>query len=229
MKVISTVCVCALLCSAAAGSGTNVATEIRREALLPPNGPAGRPLPLVSHWNMGSQRRGWTPQYQLELLGKGHHILPWLSWPRGNPDTSDKNAERFHSYYDALLSYCREHNLPICFRGTQWEAMLVNRQYREGPPEQCPAVITPEGETIAKLSPFGPVDPWRNPAAEYVDTPAMKKLQRMYPDPPLVLFVGNNEAPDLRWHQVEQSKRYLDKYGKGRSDMFKRQACSSGK
>ena len=32
------------------------AEQIRRKALLPPN--AGRPLPLVSHWNMGSQGRG---------------------------------------------------------------------------------------------------------------------------------------------------------------------------
>ncbi|MHC4169998.1 MAG: hypothetical protein ACYSWQ_23865 [Planctomycetota bacterium] len=177
---------------------------------------------------MGSQVRGWTPQYQLELLGKGHHILPWFSWPRGNPDASDKDAERFDDYYGALLAYCREHNLPISFRGTQWEAMLVKRQYREGPVEKCPAVITAEGKTIAKLSPFGPVEPWRDPAAEYVDTAAMKRLQQMYPDPPLVLFVSNNEASDLRWHQAEQSKRYLDKYGKGRPDVFKRQVTAQG-
>ncbi|KPK34750.1 MAG: hypothetical protein AMJ65_17945, partial [Phycisphaerae bacterium SG8_4] len=207
---------------AAIGSDVDVATEIRREALLPPNGPAGRPLPLVSHWNMGSQGRGWTPQYQLELLAAGHHILPWLSWPRGNPDASDRNARRFDDYYGAIIAYCREHKLPICFRGTQWEAMLVKRQYRELPAEECPAVITAEGKAIAKLSPFGPVDPWRDPAAEYVETPAMKRLQEMYPDPPLVLFVSNNEAPDLRWHQAEQSKRYLLRYGKGRPDEFKR-------
>lgn len=232
MKLISEVYICVLLCSvSAAGSGMNAVTEIRREALLPPNGPAGRPLPLVSHWNMGSQGRGWTPQYQLELLAEGHHILPWLGWPRGNPDASDKSAERFADYYNALLAYCRKHKLPICLRGTQWEAMLVKRQYRELPDDKCPAVITPEGKTIAKLSPFGPVDPWRDPAAEYVDTPAMKKLQSAsggYPDPPLVLFVSNNEAPDLRWHQAEQSKRYLDKYGKGRSDAFKRRVTGEG-
>jgi hypothetical protein len=50
----------------------------------------------------------------------------------------------------------------------------------------------------------------------------------MYPDPPLVLFVSNNEAPDVRWHQVEKSKRYLDKYGKGRPDVFKRQVTGEG-
>ena len=229
MRIRFAACICVLFCPVLAqGSDTNVASEIRHEALLPPNGPAGRPLPLVSHWNMGSQGRGWTPQYQLELLAAGHHILPWFSWPRGNPDASDKNAKRFNDYYGDILAYCREHRLPICFRGTQWEAVLVKRQYRELPVEKCPAVVTPEGKTIAKLSPFGPVDPWRDPAAEYVDTPAMKRLQVMYPDPPLVLFVSNNEAPDLRWHQVEQSKRYLDKYGKGRPDEFKRRVTAEG-
>ncbi|MDP6505718.1 MAG: hypothetical protein QF886_19005, partial [Planctomycetota bacterium] len=62
-----------------------VAGDIRHEALLPPNGPEGRPLPLLSHWNMGSYGKGWTTGYQVELLNKGHHILPWMGWPRGNP------------------------------------------------------------------------------------------------------------------------------------------------
>jgi len=213
-----------------------VAIEIRAEAMLPTSGPAGRPLPLVSHWNMGSQHRkasltggrGWTPQYQVELLDRGCHILPWFNWPQGDPEGLQKNAQRFHDYYDTLIGYCRELGLPICFRGTQWEAMLLDKEYRELPPEKCPAEIGVDGKIIRKLSPFGPVEPWRDPANAYVDTPAMKELQRMYPDPPLVLFVGNNEAPDLRWHQVEQSKRYLDKYGKGRSDEFKRQVVGQG-
>ena len=236
MKIGFAVSVCGVLLSVASrGSGIDLApasgkaaSEIRREALLAPNGPAGRPLPLASHWNMGSQGRGWTPRYQLELLAKGRHILPWLGWPRGNPDASAKSAERFAAYYHAPLAYCRQHKPPICFRAPQGEAMPVQRRSRRLPAPACAAVITRDGKIIAKLSPFGPVDPWRDPAAEYVDTPAMKKLQQMYPDPPLVLFVGNNEAPDLRWHQVEQSKRYLDKYGKGRPDAFKRHVTGTG-
>lgn len=205
------------------------AAQIRREALLPPDGPAGRPLPLVSHWNMGSQGRGWTPQYQMELLDRGHHILPWLGWPQGNPDGSAESARRFKDYYEDLLARCRQLGLPICFRGTQWEAMLVGKEYRQLPPDECPAVVTPEGKAIAKLCPFGPADKWRDPAKEFVDTPAMKQVQKLYPDPPLVLFVSNNEAPDLRWHQVESlSKRYLDRYGKGRTDEFKRKVVAEG-
>ena len=60
------------------GPARLVAEQIRREALLAPNGPSGRPLPLLSHWNMGSQGRGWTPQYQIELLQSGHRILPLM-------------------------------------------------------------------------------------------------------------------------------------------------------
>lgn len=205
-----------------------VSNEIRREAALSPNSSAGRPLPLVSHWNMGGQGRGWTPQYQMELLDRGCHILPWFGWPRGHPLSSEKNAKRFHDYYDTLISYCRELGLPICFRGTQWEAMLLGKEYSELPTQKCPAVIGADSKAIRKLSPFGSIEPWRDPAKMYVDTPAMKKLQRMYPEPPLVLFVSNNEAPDLRWHQVEQSKRYLDKYGGGQSDQFKRQVVARG-
>jgi len=204
------------------------ALEIRKEALLAPQGSIGRPLPLVSHWNMGSYGKGWTPQYQVQLLEKGYHILPWMSWPQGNPDADEKNSNKFYSYYETLIRYCRELSLPISFRGTQWEAMLVKERYRELPSEQCPAVITVEGKVLAKLSPFAPVEAWRDPAKEYVDTPAMKQIQQMYPNPPLVLFVSNNEAPDLRWHQTEQSKRYLQKYGKGRSDKFKRRIVSEG-
>jgi len=229
--------VCCVFCSSVAlgaevaapsPAARKAAIEIRREALLPSNGPAGRPLPLVSHWNMGSQGRGWTPQYQAQLLDAGRHILPWFSWPQGDLVGSEKNAKRFHDYYDTLIGYCRELGLPICFRGTQWEAMLLDKEYRELAPQECPAVIGADGKVIRKLSPFGPIEPWRDPAKAYVDTPAMKELQRMYPDPPLVLFVSNNEAPDLRWRQVEQSRRYLDKYGTGRPDSFKRHVVAEG-
>ncbi len=178
---------------------------------------------------MGSQGRGWTPQYQIELLQEGHYLLPWMGWPKGDPDKDEKAAARFHEYYGELLGLCRQLKLPISFRGTQWEAMLVGKQYRARPAEECPAVIRPDGKAIGKLSPFGPIDPWRDPAEVYVDTPAMKKLQQLYPDPPLVLFVSNNEAPDLRWHQVEElSKRYLDRYGKGKPKKFMREVVARG-
>ena len=38
--------------------------------------------------------------------------------------------------------------------------------------------VTVDGKVTGKLSPFGPVEPWRDPADEYVNTPAMKKIQQ---------------------------------------------------
>jgi len=203
------------------------AEEIRREALLPPNGPAGRPLPLASHWNVGSVRKTFEPAHQIGLIQRGCHVLPWCAWPRGDPE-NPKQRERFMGYYGALIGLCRQLKLPLSIRATQWEAMLVKKAYREGPVERWAGVLTPDGERMPKVSPFSPIEPWKDPAKAYVDTPGMRKLQQMYPDPPRVLWVSNNEAPDLRWHQMRYSKRYQDKYGPGRGDAFKRKVVSKG-
>ena len=56
----------------------------------------------------------------------------------------------------------------------------------------------------------------------------MKQLQQWYPNPPLVIFLSNNEHSKLRWTEVEKSKRYLDKYGPGRDADFKRKVVADG-
>ena len=56
----------------------------------------------------------------------------------------------------------------------------------------------------------------------------MKRIQAWYPDPPLVLLVSNNEHGKLAWNEVEQSPRYLAKYGRGHSDDFKRKVVGDG-
>jgi hypothetical protein len=204
-----------------------VAEQIRREALLPPRGPDGRPLPLVSHWNVGLIKGSFEPDHQISLIQKGSHVLPWMAWPGGDPE-----SERFRNYWAPLLGYCAKLKLPLSFRGTQWNAMLVAKEYRGGPEEQWAGVIDPAGKRIPRLSPFGAVEPWKDPAKVYVDDPGMKWAQEIYPNPPLVLWVSNNEPPDLRWAKhgplEEQSKRYLDLYGKGRSDEFKRKVVAKG-
>ena len=204
-----------------------VAAEIRHEVLLPPRGPEGRPLPLASHWNMGLVSGTFAPEHQIALIQQGHHVLPWLAWPDGDP-----RGERFEAYYGRLLRYFAALHLPISFRGTQWNAMLVGKAYREGPESCWAGVIAPDGRRVARVSPFGPTAPWKDPAARYVDTPAMKRAQELYPDPPRVLWVSNNEPPELRWAKhsplEEQSKRYVDRYGRGRTDEFKRKVVGQG-
>ena len=204
-----------------------VAKVIRREALLPPNGPEGRPLPLASHWNVGTVRGTFEPDHQIGLIQRGHHVLPWMSWPQGDPD-----SERFQTYYGRLLRYFAALELPISMRGTQWNAMLVDKQYRDGPLANWTGVISPDGSRVRKLSPFGPLGTWKDPAKVYVDTAAMRRAQEIYPAPRRVFWVSNNEPPDLRWAKhgplEMQSKRYLEEYGGNRSDEFKRRVVGEG-
>ncbi|MFO7901543.1 MAG: hypothetical protein ACQESR_18600 [Planctomycetota bacterium] len=208
-------------------AAADVARRIRRETLLPPRGAQGRPLPLASHWNVGTVPDTFQPDHQIGLIQEGHHILPWMSWPKGDPD-----SERFKSYYDRLLTYCSRLELPISIRGTQWNAMLVKKDYRDGPESEWAGVISPDGTRVPRLSPFGPLEPWKDPAQAYVDTPAMKRVQELYPKPPRVLFVSNNEPPDLRWSKQgpleEISKRYLERYGRGQDDEFRRKVVAQG-
>ncbi len=56
----------------------------------------------------------------------------------------------------------------------------------------------------------------------------MRQFQAWYPDPPLVLLISNNEHAKLTAGDAEQSRRYLDRFGSGKSDDFKRQVIGEG-
>ena len=200
-----------------------VAVEITREATRPPSGPEGRPLPLASHWNTGTVRGSFEPDHQIGLIQNGHHILPWMAWP---------DARRNVEYSNRLLRFFAQLNLPISIRGTQWNRVLVTGVYKNAPEKLWAGVIRPDGTRAMRLSPFGSVEAWKTPASVYVNTAGMKRAQELYPNPPLVLWVSNNEAPELRWAKngslESKSKRYLELYGTGRSDEFKRQVVGEG-
>jgi len=226
---------CTLAASpAAAEPGTDeppaVAAEIRAEALRPNLSPDGLPLPLASHWNTGSHRNsaGWAPKAQLALIAAGHHILPVLAHPRFPGAVSEKNEAQFVAYYRQALQTASRWKLPLVLKATQWESVLSREPFVDLPPERNPNVVTPEGKILRKVSPFGPVEPWREAGRLWTDNEAMRRLQQWYPDPPLVIFLSNNEHSKLRWHQVEQSQRYMERYGPGKDDGFKRRVVAQG-
>jgi len=167
-----------------------LADEIRAEAVRPTMDPAGRPLPLAGHWN----KRGGTgcsPQYQLGLLEAGHHIFPWFEHPRPGTDLAD---ERRAAYYKEPMARMAALGLPITLVSTQWESLLYrDEKYRSLPKEKTPLLVTAE-KIVKKVSPAGPVEPWRQCGRDWTDTVAMRRLQQWYPDPPMVLFLSNNEA-----------------------------------
>ncbi len=214
-----------------AGEVPRAAAEIRAEATRANVGEEGWPLPLASHWCTGSHSRsqGWAPKWQMQLVREGHHILPWFQHPHPGRDLSDEERlAKFRAYYEGPIKTAAAWKLPLVFKAPQWESILSREPYRDLPPEKNPNVIAPDGTIKRMVSPFGPIAPWREAGRHWTEAAGLKKLQEWYPDPPLVIFLSNNEHRKLRWHQVEQSKRYLDAHGKGKSDDFKRRTVSDG-
>jgi hypothetical protein len=225
---------------APAQEGPRLASEIRDEATRPNRGDVGRPLPLAAHWNnSGADHTGFTPKYQLELLKKGHHILPWLEWPPTDQwleATFKKGDARRQQYidnrlkeYEPVVKEMARQKLPISFLATQWESNLTyDRAYRELPAEKNPNVIGLDGKVQHRVDPMGPIEPWQQLGRTWTDNSFLKQIQEWYPDPPLVLLISNNEHAKLPWNEVETSKRYVDKYGKGKPNDFKRKVVSDG-
>ncbi|HWQ36548.1 MAG TPA: hypothetical protein VNQ79_27190 [Blastocatellia bacterium] len=195
--------------------------EIRQEALKPNQGSQGRPLPLMGHWNYGIFPNGYDPEYQLKLIAQGHHLLPWFYLP---PPDLRADDPRWIAYYEKSLKQVAALGLPVSFVGTQWERLLTDDPaYFRLPPDKNPNVVERSGTIRPMLSPFGPAAPWREVGVRWTSAPLMKKFQEWYPNPPLVLFVSNNEHPKLPWPQVEDDRRYLEQNGPGRSSEEKRE------
>ena len=195
----------------------SVAEEIRFESMLSNNSDLGHPLPLAGHWSTGSSPGGFNPSYQLQLIEKGHHILPWFQLPEHY--TPKLGAE----YYKKPLQKASGLNLPISFLSSQWERPLTDSQaYLYLPPDKNPNVVGLNGQILKKVSPFSSLGPWWEVGKKVTSSVTMKKLQEWYPNPPLVLFVSNNEHTKLKWTEAWISSRYRATYGRNTTELHKR-------
>ena len=170
------------------------ATEsIRTEALLSPSGPDGWRLPLAASWNDGSVPTGYGPTYQIAEIAKGQYLLPWfaLSVPREPPGKWSNYPQWTDGpyYYAAAVKYLSAHGLPLSFETTQWEALLANLS-----PDY--AKSGPDGKLLP-VSPFDAVAPWYAVGRAWARHPTLRQMQKLYPEPPLVLFISNNEHSKL--------------------------------
>ena len=185
----------------------SVAEEIRFEATLPNVNSLGKPLPLMAHWNTGELKDGYSPSYQMRLIEAGHYILPWFQLP-----SPGKNFDI--NYYERTIKKAAALKLPISFVSTQWERLLTDLpEYLDLPGKLNPNVIDVNGKIIPKVSPFGPLGPWAEVGGIWTSSPAMRQLQKWYPDPPLVLLLSNNEHTRLQWTEANKSARFLGAYG----------------
>jgi len=182
--------------------------DIRSEALRGNNDPIGRALPLAAHWNVGAKIGGFDPEYQIGLIKKGHRIFPWLPMPHPSRKSSIE-------YYEKTVIFFRDQGLPISFISTQWESILTtDERFKSLSPDENPNVVTfPEGKILNKVSPFSPLGPWIEAGRVWTSTSMLRLIQKIYPDPPKVLFISNNEHSKLRWYEVKKSDRFLESYG----------------
>lgn len=201
-------------------------TAIRLEALRPATGTDTRPLPLAAHWNLGEEKDGFSPAWQIRRIDEGHYLLPWFLMPNVFAHPEDP---RWLAYYEASIRRAAQLNLPISLVSTQWEHLLTTDDaYFKLPIDKNPNVVTESGEVRREVSPFGPVEPWREVGVKWGSGRMMKKLQEWYPNPPLVLFVSNNEHTRLEWIRADEDRRFVARYGRNRDAEFKRKVVGDG-
>ncbi|MGO9022479.1 MAG: hypothetical protein ACLQVJ_29430 [Syntrophobacteraceae bacterium] len=200
-----------------------VVDEIRFEACLPDQNDWGYPLPLAAHWNTGELKDGFSPKYQMEMVKKGHFLLPWFQLP--DPYSTPLDSD----YYEAAIKWAAKEGLPISFLSTQCERYLTDSpEYFSLPTDRNPNVVNWKLSIEKKVSPFGPVGPWEDLGRKWGSTQTLRKIQRLYPAPPLVLFISNNEHAKLTWNDSEDSSRYLKEFGPGKDNDFKRKVVGDG-
>ncbi|MCE9534551.1 MAG: hypothetical protein K8T89_26025 [Planctomycetes bacterium] len=208
-----------LMVRAADGEIPPAAKVIRAEAMKPNNGPDGRPLPLVAHWH----RRSLPLSFQIEMINKGHFVLPWQAFEVG--------SGKGELGYAADIKKLREWGLPLALiTGGQWEASFYTTpEYLEAPAEKTGVgVSAATGKKIKAVSPLSPIEPWNKLGHSWTENDTVKKLASLYPDIPLVLFVSNNEANRMRWYGIDKDKYFVDKYGLDKDDEFKRKVVADG-
>lgn len=187
----------AVLLAARAGAQTPGGTPEERaiSAILREANPripgAEHPLPLAASWNGGDTPMGFTPDWQVEEIRRGRYLLPWfeLSLPPAHAARDGYASIAEAVYFRSALGYLAHNHLPLSFVTTIWERLLprISAVY---------AKADAQGKGLP-LSPFGPIAPWYQAGREWARHPSLRMLERLYPDPPLVLFISDNEADRL--------------------------------
>jgi hypothetical protein len=89
-------------------------------------------------------------------------------------------------YYGSAIGYLHRHHLPLTFEMPPWELLL--------PRVSAVFARTDAGGNPLSISPFGPIAPWYQAGREWARHPSLREIEQLYPDPPLVLFISDNEA-----------------------------------
>jgi len=163
---------------------------IRREVTAPSDDVAGYPLPVVSGWSGARSALSFSPDFQIDQVRHGQYLLPWFDlWevPKLNAG-DDYPSPKDPAYYEPGVAYVAAHRLPLCIPSVEWQLLMdrVSPEYAQ------------HGGSVdhkIPLSPFDATPPWYALGREWARHPTVRRLQKLYPDPPLVLLVQDDEYP----------------------------------
>lgn len=205
---------CLLAGSLARADVPAMAQVVRQEALRSQQDSTGRPLPLVASWDFDYL----TLTTQAQMIKDGVPLLPWIWYGRtytadswnswsGAPPLSDSDKAAIQSF--------KEWQIPIAMVSVQWEGdFYSSSDYSKLAIDQTGLGMNLDGSKMQAVSPFSPVDPWKALGEKWTNNAAIKFIESLYPEPPLVLFVSNNEATRLSPGDANSEKRFVDTYGK---------------
>ena len=205
---------------------SKAATDVAAWGTQPATGPKGRPLPVGLHMLNDD------PEYVSGLVKKGHHVIPIFDNPSFrvqfdvniNPKNINRLEELWEKNWKPRLEEARKLKLPILFFGGNWAVDLVDYEARrinygkEEIPKEKRAAISIVGDRIYNkiADPLGPTEAWKAYGQFWTGNMIMKRMQEVYPNPPLVIFGDNAETGEL--HDLDRfmnSERFQAKYGKG--------------
>jgi hypothetical protein len=186
------------------------------------------PLPLAANWEDGQHKNvGFNPGWQMEKIEKGHNMLLGFTYKYSSGDWFIEDY--YDIYYKNPIEKASKYGIPIVIKTTQPESMLFTNPWYSLPPSDNPNVVNSEGVVDKKVSPFGPINHWKtvgecwvNPyllvdlgysPADWWSNPLLSRFQDMYPDPPVVIWLSNNEASDVDYREVEGDYRFKETYG----------------
>jgi hypothetical protein len=225
------------------------AADIAAWAVQSTTGPKGRPLPLAGNWmceNQSDRRPDesplhWGPEYMMELTRGGHHVLisfvdsfSVAHWRYvAGSERHESKVIAYKQHWLPVLEYCRDNRLPIAIRGWNWDTYPITYQdakMRSGStiPADQDVRLFDGGQPTKYTDPMGPIDAWRETGAFWLGNPLAQWMREIYPDPPMVILLNNNEAGKI--HSAEELATKGDRYRAAYGDDASRAAniLSSG-
>jgi len=159
--------------TALADEAPPAAKVIHAEATRPNQHSDGRPLPLVAHWHRNTCPLSW----QIEMIRKGHCLLPWIDYNRR------MSPERVTQAHAEGIKQLAAWKLPlVLITGGQWEQdFYKSDEYKDLPADQTGCVVSLKGKKVNAVSPFSPVEPWAKLGRKWTDNPAAERSRNSTP------------------------------------------------